>query len=65
MFDYNNKCLEIFKEIDDKQGIAYCYNNLGENFNKQGNYDKALEFYNKSFTIIKEIADTRAMGGMT
>ncbi|MBW8049098.1 MAG: tetratricopeptide repeat protein [Cytophagales bacterium] len=53
--EYHLQSLEIKKEINDKQGIAYSLNNIGAIYYNQGNPDKALEYYLQSLEIQKEI----------
>ena len=54
--------MAIYKELDNKQGMALYYNNIGNIYNSQGNYDKGLEYYSKSVSIKKELGDKKGMG---
>jgi len=53
--------LKIRKEIDDKQGIAASYNNLGEIYRLQGNYPEALKNYFASLKIREDIKDKKGI----
>ena len=53
--------LKIRKEIDDKQGIAASYNNLGEIYRLQGNYPEALKMQFASLKIKEEIKDKQGI----
>ncbi|KYK31253.1 MAG: hypothetical protein AYK23_04070 [Candidatus Proteinoplasmatales archaeon SG8-5] len=50
--DHFEKSLEVMRGIDDVQGIAAAYNNIGVLHNDWGNTDKALEFYQKSLDTV-------------
>ncbi|MBW8051208.1 MAG: tetratricopeptide repeat protein [Cytophagales bacterium] len=55
--EYYLQGLEIQKEINDKQGIAYSLSNIGVIYYNQGNPDKALENFLQSLETRKEIND--------
>ena len=44
-------------EIDDREGEATCYGNLGKVFFAFGEYIKAKEYYEKALAISIEIGD--------
>ncbi len=55
------KALSVFKEIDDKKGIASSHNNTGHvHFNK-GDFDKALQCYINAVSIREKIGDRKGM----
>ena len=63
------RSIEIYDKINDKLGIANCYNNLGNAYTNQGkltnnmsDFDKAIEYHNKSLKIRLELKD---MGNVT
>lgn len=62
--DYYLRALGLFKEIDDKKGIARCYNNLGVANAERGEYDKALDYYNRALNLYKEIKDQAGEGAV-
>jgi tetratricopeptide (TPR) repeat protein len=43
--------------FDEKSYVANCYKNIGEIYFSQKNFEKALEYLNKSLKIIEEIGD--------
>ncbi|MBI5217413.1 MAG: tetratricopeptide repeat protein [Bacteroidia bacterium] len=66
--EYFEKSLKIFEELGDKNGISYCYNNMGGVFFSQGNstsdtkiradyYNKTLDCFLKSLKIFNELGD--------
>jgi tetratricopeptide (TPR) repeat protein len=46
-----NKALDIYKQINNRSGIAACYNNMGSNMRVQGRLREALEFHFKALRI--------------
>lgn len=46
--EHLQKALLIHKEIGDRKGEAASYGNLGTVFQSVGDYDKAVEYYEKS-----------------
>ena len=58
--EYFNKSLELAKELNDSSLISYNYNNLGQAYHFQKNYEKALAFYIKSKNMKLLLADLRA-----
>lgn len=51
------KVLNIAKELKDEILIYNCYVNLGSSLSGLGNYEKALEYHQKSLSQIREIKD--------
>ena len=51
------KALGVNKEINDKDGEATCYGNLGWLFESVGEYAKAAEYLHKALTINTDIGD--------
>jgi predicted ATPase/DNA-binding XRE family transcriptional regulator len=49
--------LEIFRNLDDKVGIADCLNGLGNTAMSQGHYDSARGSYEESLLIRKDLGD--------
>ena len=49
------------EEINDKQGIAICLNNMGSFYLKTGKPAKALEFQMKSIQIKEELNDKKGL----
>ncbi|MGF1532497.1 MAG: tetratricopeptide repeat protein [Bernardetiaceae bacterium] len=47
----------LYKELQNKPGLASCSNNIGELYKKEGNYDQALQYYQTAFDIYKEISN--------
>ena len=50
---YCNRALHIAEKNNDSIDIAISYNNIGSVYSDKGDYDKALEYYNKALTIWK------------
>jgi len=50
--------LHLYREMDDKPGIAQSINNLGSIAYSQGDYDSAEVFYSESLNIRREIGDS-------
>ncbi|WP_199249964.1 CHAT domain-containing tetratricopeptide repeat protein [[Phormidium] sp. ETS-05] len=51
--------LDIYRQIGDKQGAAYCLDCLGLTYNALGQYQRAIEFYNQELAIKREIGNRR------
>lgn len=51
--------LDLFTEINDKKGIARCYNDIGIDYDFKAYYAKAIENYLKALKIFEELNDTR------
>ena len=49
-------------KVGDKKNMARALKTQGVSFNIKGNYDKALEYYEKSLKISEEIGDKKGMG---
>ena len=63
------RSIAIYEKINDKLGIANCYNNLGNTYTNQGkltnnmnDYDRAIDYHNKSLKIRLDLKD---MGNVT
>ena len=54
---YYNLALDIYRDIDYKYGIHTAYFNLGEAYFDNGDYDKALDYYNKQVILINSFED--------
>lgn len=48
------QCLEIFKKINDTEGIARCYMGIGNNENSFGKLKKSLSYFNKAKELLDE-----------
>jgi tetratricopeptide (TPR) repeat protein len=49
------KSLKLREEIQDKQGIAYSFRNIGHVYFLQKKFDKAIEYASKSMLVAKEL----------
>ncbi|MFX1250094.1 MAG: tetratricopeptide repeat protein [Promethearchaeota archaeon] len=49
--------LDLFKETNNKQGLAACLHNIGRIYQQKGSYLQALEHLQESVTIFEEIND--------
>jgi tetratricopeptide (TPR) repeat protein len=55
--DYLLKTQAVLKKGDDQQAISYNYNNLGNLYERQGDYDLAWKYYEDSLRIKRDIND--------
>jgi len=55
--EFYQKALEIFQEINNRSGIAKCFNNMGIVYKSLGNKEKELLFYQKALEIAEEQKD--------
>ncbi len=55
---YLNEALMIFIDLENNEGVYYCYNTLGGNNVYLGNYDVAIENFEKSLEFLKQNNDT-------
>ncbi len=51
------KSLRIFARLNDKDGLATCYNNLGADYYALGDYETALSNFKKSLTLRNSLND--------
>jgi tetratricopeptide (TPR) repeat protein len=61
---YLNECLEIQRNLQDKNGITNALNNLGILAHLQGDYLQAITHYQESLKYSREIGDTRAIAAV-
>lgn len=57
----NNKALDVWKEIGNKDGIARTTGNLGIVYKEQGNYTKALDCYFSALRFCEETHNERSI----
>jgi serine phosphatase RsbU (regulator of sigma subunit) len=64
--NYFNKALEftfrsaeIFEKLNDKEGLANCYNNIGSYYNNKGEFTKDVLFYKRSIEYHLKAIDIR------
>ncbi len=55
--EYAFMSLEVFKKLEDKDGIAHNYGNIGNVYKRQRKFTKALESINESSKIFEELGD--------
>jgi tetratricopeptide (TPR) repeat protein len=60
--EYYNKSLEIRVEINDLNGMAMSYNNIGVVYEIEGNTDLALDYYNRGLKMFIESNDIKNQG---
>jgi two-component system NarL family sensor kinase len=53
---YCNKGLELTKKIDYKSGLGSILNSFGKIYYKKGDYDLALDYYNRAIDVLKKVA---------
>lgn len=57
------KASELFKQMNDKNGVAGCYTNIGVFYWYQSsNYPKALEYYLKALKLYEETGNKKGIG---
>ncbi len=59
--EFTNKSLQIFRKLEDYEGMAACYNNIGLFYEDKGEADSALANYKKSFYYEKLRGDKLGM----
>jgi len=57
---FQKKSLAEYEELHDNKGIALCYINIGEMYQKLNHFSEALDYYKKSTVILKELNEKRA-----
>lgn len=63
--EYTYKAADLFESINDKFGLAYCYNNIGNFYNYKGEFTKdkrfqerSIEYHLKSIGLRDTLVDT-------
>ncbi len=46
--EYSFKSAELFEKMNDKEGAANCYNNIGSYYNSKGEFTRDFKFYTRS-----------------
>ncbi len=59
--EYYSHSLEIYKKLNDLNGIAQTYLNFGALYGIRGDYEEALSSYQKSLEIAEELGDKRGI----
>ena len=52
-----NQALEIFRNLDEKPGLVYTFNALGELARAHGDYQAAGEYYESCLTLVRETGE--------
>ncbi|CAH3163990.1 unnamed protein product, partial [Pocillopora meandrina] len=60
--EYQNLHLKKAKEIGDKHGEGKAYGNLGNAYDRLGDFKKAIEYHNLHLKIAKEVGDKHGEG---
>src|SRR5690606_42080149 len=55
------QALQIRESLNDRRGIAQCYNNLGKNYALNKNYGKAKNYFQKALALGKGIGNTESI----
>lgn len=55
------KALKISQAINNREGLAICYNNIGLVFQNLGKYRKAIQYFQKALEISTNMNDSREM----
>ena len=53
--DYYSNALNLFKLLDNKEGISQTQNNIGMIYNNEGDYDKAMEYFQKNYIRLSKV----------
>lgn len=63
--EYTYQAADLFESINDKYGLAYCYNNIGNFYNYKGEFTKdkrfqerSIEYHLKSIQLRDTLVDT-------
>ncbi|MBK9249825.1 MAG: tetratricopeptide repeat protein [Ignavibacteria bacterium] len=59
--DTLHRALSIFREIKDKNGVAWSFNNLGASYTQQRKFKEAAVYLDSCFRLCKELNTTEAM----
>jgi tetratricopeptide (TPR) repeat protein len=62
--DYLNRALKIYKELEDKSGIASCLNNIGNVHHSLEQYADAKRFMDEAYQIINQTQDSLKIARM-
>ena len=62
---YLEKALTLFRQLNDKRGIAATLNNQGGFYVDKGEYAKALDVMTESLSLFTELHDLEAIGAVT
>src|SRR5262249_20310298 len=54
---FDEECLTLWRELQDRKGIAQALNGLGNLACDQGDYDSARSFHEQSLAIRRELGD--------
>ncbi|MFH2141946.1 MAG: tetratricopeptide repeat protein [Bacteroidota bacterium] len=55
--DHYLSALEVYEELNNKNGMSRCYGNIGIIRKNQGQYDDAIEYFLKALKIFEELDD--------
>ena len=55
--DYQNKRLNIAKELRDRHGKGSAYGNLGNTYRSLGDFKKAIEYHEGHLSIARELGE--------
>lgn len=58
---FTEEALALYRESDDKQGMAQCLNILASISSEQGLYESATELYEESISLRREIGDKKGI----
>ena len=61
---FGNRALQLAVNIDYPKGEAQAYNDLGIIYIDRGEFQKALDYFDKSMVIRKQLGDTAGMGSL-
>ncbi|MFX0210301.1 MAG: tetratricopeptide repeat protein [Candidatus Hodarchaeota archaeon] len=59
VFDYKlgyyQQAIALFEELEEMEGLAFCYLKIGNILSEQGNYNKALEAYKSGLKMAQQV----------
>jgi signal transduction histidine kinase len=61
---FGNKALQLATDLDYPKGEAQAYNDLGIVYIDRGEFQQALDYFDKSMLIRKQLGDTAGMGSL-
>lgn len=66
--EFTYKAADLFETVNDKNGLAFCYNNIGNFYNYKGEFtgdkrfqERSIEYHLKSISLRDTVKDTTAL----
>ncbi|WP_111707326.1 tetratricopeptide repeat protein [Lutibacter citreus] len=62
--EYYLKAIELYKSINDQDGLAHCYNYIGYSFAYLNSIDNSIKYYLKSLNLYSKLKDSSGMANV-